>query len=181
MDFSPSGNNTPLTLSEKESDYSQIKPENEAVVLYPPQTKNFWRTGHVIEFKLVEHTQHMVIEVVSTIAVKAIEAPRIYLSATLLKSKFCEELINHSINTKKASWTKHAKISPDNELRVLVLQELAVQYVKDRLVVPLEGAFDLWLTVLQGDETEFGKLDILCDKPRFLKKYEFLKSHDTRR
>jgi hypothetical protein len=123
----------------------------------------------------------VVIEVVSTLAVKNIEAPRIYLSASLLRSKFCEDIINYSVGVKKSSWTNHAKIAPDFELREKVVQELCVKYVKDRLVIPLEGGFDLWLAILPGDLTEFGNLDVLCEKPRMLKKYEFLKTFEIKR
>jgi hypothetical protein len=170
------------SFAEKDSTSEvELEQENEAVVLYPPQTKNFWRTGSVIEFNLVEHIQHMIIEVVSNLAVKDIEAPRIYLSATLLRSKFCEETIIYNVGLKKSSWTHHAKIAPDIELREKVIQELCVQYVKDRLVIPLDGNFDLWLAILPSDLTEFGKLDVLCGKPRLLKKYEFLKTFEIKR
>ena len=150
----------------------------DAVIPYAPGAKNFWRTGVVLEYVMVEHKQHKVIEVITRKEGETVEACRMYMSIPMLISKFSEELIDHHISLKKSQYLNIQGVDKyfiepnDRDVRVQVLQDLTVQYIKSRIVIRLDGSFEVRLAVLAGDKTgPDGHLEETCEMPPTLKKY----------
>lgn len=142
--------------------------ETDAVVIYPLGKKNFWRTGIVLEFILVEHKQHKVIEVITLKSARTSEQSRLYMSTPILMVKFAE-----AVEKAEACQTgdEEADEEYEREVKTKVLQELAVEFVRTR-IVPLDGTAGAWLTVLDGDQTRSdGQLDVICSKPPTLMMY----------
>ena len=143
--------------------------ETDAVVIYPLGKKNFWRTGIVLEFILVEHKQHKVIEVITLKSARTSEQSRLYMSTPILMVKFAE-----AVEKAEACQTgdEEADEEYEREVKTKVLQELAVEFVRTRILVPLDGTAGAWLTVLDGDQTRSdGQLDVICAKPPTLMMY----------
>ena len=106
--------------------------------------KNFWRTGTVVDFKLVDHKDFSIIELIMKITAKSVEAPRFYFSSPLLYSKFDEGNVQEKMKEKKLMLldlpiSDVAVVTSQEDLRESVLRDLAVEYIESRLHVPSEG------------------------------------------
>ena len=121
-----------------------IDEKDESVVEFYSGLKNFWRTGTVVEFKLIDHKDFNVIELVLKITAKAVEAPRFYFSTQKLYSKFKIEDIKERMRVKKdmvldIAIDSHTTVMTESDLKESVLRDLVVEFIETRLHVPPEG------------------------------------------
>ena len=152
---------------------------NTSTVSYNLATKNFWQTGILVEILLVEHRQHDVIEVVVYNPIQRNEISRLYMTTSILFSKFAAEDIDKHLALKKAEFSDvnddlQYSTEPLESMTIeRAMQELAVQYVTVRLAIQSGGPLKASLAVLPGDTTNAdGQLDQICEIPLNLRKFE---------
>ena len=117
---------------------------DENAVEFYSGTKNFWRIGTVVDFKLINHKMYSVIELIMSVAAKKIEAPRFYLNSTLLYGKFPKQDIKERMNVKKSMLdaiplSDSVAVMSESDLKESVLRDLAMEYIETRIHVPSEG------------------------------------------
>lgn len=173
MNVSDDSTDEELPLSEEQFRYHNGK--SQGLTLYKLVSKNFWRTGITIELQLVEHTKHMIIEIIPRVLTKTKDETRIYLSMTALFLNLNQEIARHSTQpicdeatTRSPQVTRGGITAHDFHFRPSEVREKIVHYILDRLVIPIKGDMRIWLNNLDSDTT----CDVVCEKPPTLKPYE---------
>jgi hypothetical protein len=126
---------------------------------FPPivTIKRFWRTGAVVNIAIAENKEHRVLEVIPFVDFKVVKA--FYLSTPLLFSKFFFD----------SEYEGLATPPNDSDDAEKAFQSLAIEYIKLRLVIPLEGTLAVSLKALPTDKTKGnGELDTICSIPPLL-------------
>lgn len=136
--------NTSQNASENIPQRTASTHKEETSIEFYSGMKNFWRTGTVVDFKLIDHREYSSIEVIMKITAKAVEAPRFYFSSSLLFSKFSVEMIEEKMRLKRLMLLdlpmSDTVVMSEEELRESVLRDMAVNYIETRLHVPSEGS-----------------------------------------
>jgi hypothetical protein len=155
--------------------------DNTAIISYNPATINFWQIDILLEILLVEHRLQDVIEVVVRNPARLNEISTFYMISSIFFSKFTAEDIDKHLALKKAEFSdtnddlKYSAEPPESRIIERVIQDLAVQYVKDRLAIESDRPLKASLIVLPGDTTNAdGQLDQICGMPPNLRKFEIL-------
>ena len=152
--------------------------DNDFVIQYPRASKNFWRTGMVVNVSLLEHKRYDMIEIKCAIESPIVELTRIYVSTPLFFSKFSKKVIDERVAVKNAAIFDANTCRKNNSCRgdediTSVYHDMAVKYVMLRLVVSLNGRPEMRLIALPGDSTKAdGQLDHICEMPVGFKEYD---------
>jgi hypothetical protein len=159
-----------------------IDVEREDVEDFYSGIKNFWRTGTVVDLRLIEHPNHEVIELILEITAKKLEIQRFYFRSPILYSKFSKETIEQQVEEERKKFWENPSNKPkglipddqiDKELKQQVLHRLVADYVVSRLTVHEAGIFELTFQLMENDMVNGeGVLDVLCPKPQDLIRFE---------
>lgn len=118
--------------------------KTENVIVFYSGSKSFWRSGIVVDFKLIDHKDYSIIELILRISAESINAPRYYFSTPALYSKFDRERIKERMKKKREMlldlyFKTDCGLMSEYDLRESVLRDMVVDYIDQRLYVPPEG------------------------------------------
>ena len=125
--------------------------ESRSIFHHIVAVKRFWRTGTVVTIAIAEYKEHHILEIIPFVESEVVEG--FYVSTPLLFSKcFDDKRVAFPLN--------------DSEDTEKAFQILAVEYIRQRLVIPLKGPLVVSLKALPIDKTKGdGELDIICNIP----------------
>jgi hypothetical protein len=152
---------------------NKSEPTPELVSLIFDGSKSLWQSKMNITVKIAGHIALDVLEIIVHNSESGIEAPRIFASRKVLKSK-----INQIEFEEKFAHQKEALIRRrmDVDIALLssnIINDIVVQYIVSRLDVlktTLDNQFRIVLTPTSGDtvDDKSGNLDVICSKPEGL-------------
>ena len=130
--------------NDEQSDESKNANKPDNAIVFFSGAKTFWRTGIVVDFKLVDHKDCSIIELIIKIKAESINAPRYYFLTPLLYSKFDRERIKERMKKKREMlldlyFKTDSGLMSEYDLRESVLRDFVVEYIDQRLYVSPEG------------------------------------------
>ena len=149
---------SPKSNDNEENDESKIANKPENAIVFFSGAKTFWRSGIVVDFKLVDHKDCSIIELIIKIKAESINAPRYYFLTPLLYSKFDREKIKERMKKKREMlldlyFKTDSGLMSEYDLRESVLRDFVVEYIDQRLYVSPEGENNCTRTPQMFDST----------------------------
>ena len=146
-------------------------------------SKTFWKTRSNLRILIVKHAEVHCLEVISYDPADAIEFPRIYLDAEMIKSKLVPEIIDKMYVEKKETFNRQKITKNREELLFSIKNQLIMQFAYARVnlyvdaetqvkSVALQASFDD--VEVEGGEDGMKKLDCECIKPNSLIPFEHI-------
>ena len=138
-------------------------------------SKLFWRTRNTIDVSIVEHDRWNITEVIAYEPSINLEAARIYLNSSILRTKLDQVEIDS-----KFSFAKQNNVPISTEFTDSVMNRAITDFILSRLIISEfvrdEGRFEISLVFRDGDQADsvggnnIGEL--VCAKPAELPPYQ---------
>jgi hypothetical protein len=97
--------------------------------------KNFWKQRQNVEMRIVEHTAQKVVEIICFNPDLCAESPRIFLDSKKLYARLDSAEIDEKVNNKREELARMRKRVPLEEMKEVIVKDMAVQYIQARLQI----------------------------------------------